>query len=135
MHIPSTRKRKNDPITYALTTPQSNVDIHLTHTTSASMSITLHCTNIDKRPRLYAIFARMTNLSSSSKKLMIISIKHYLPSVNLHIDNPKDSKNRIRMLVDTRATINTETLEYHLWVMSQCPEMMEKYLQCGKCIA
>ena len=74
----------------------------------------------------------MTNLSSSSKKLMIISIKYYLPSIKLHIDNPEDSKNRIRMLVDNRVTINTDTLDYHLWVMSQCPEMMEKYLQCGK---
>ena len=63
---------------------------------------------------------------------MPISIHNYLPSVNLHSDNLEDDENRIRILVDTEATMNTGSLEYHLWVMSQYPEMVEEYIQYGK---
>ena len=56
---------------------------------------------------------------------MYISINNSLPSINLHIDNPEDDENHIRILGDTGAVMNTGSLEYHLWVMSQCPE-------CGK---
>ena len=34
----------------------------------------------------------------------------------------------MRMLVDTGAAINSGHLDYHLWVMSQCPEMMAEFL-------
>ena len=63
---------------------------------------------------------------------MSISINNSLRCVNLHIGNSEDNENRIRMLVYTRAVINSGSLEYHLRVMSQCPEMVEEYLQCGK---
>ena len=36
------------------------------------------------------------------------------------------------MLVDTGAAINTCDLKYHLWVMSQCPDIVEEVMQCGK---
>ena len=36
----------------------------------------------------------------------------------------------MRMLVDTGAAINSGHLDYHLWVMTQCPEMMAEFLQC-----
>ena len=79
------------------------------------------------------MFTSMTSISSSSKKLMHISINNSLSSVSLHIGNPDDDENRIQMLVDTGATMNSESLEYHLWIMYQCPEMMEEYLQWAKC--
>ena len=63
---------------------------------------------------------------------MPISIHNYLPSVNLHSDNPEDDENRIRILVDIEATMNTGSLEYYQWVMSQFPEMVEEYIQYGK---
>ena len=97
-----------------------------------SINIRPHGTNDDKRPRLYTIYARITNIFSSPKKPMSISINNSLRCVNLHIGNSEDNENRIRMLVYTRAVINSGSLEYHLRVMSQCPEMVEEYLQCGK---
>ena len=67
----------------------------------------------------------MTNISSSSKKPILLSINNSLPSANLHIGNLEDDENR-------GAAIGTRSLEYRMWVMSQCPEMVEEYLQCGK---
>ena len=40
--------------------------------------------------------------------------------------------NGIRMLVDTGAAMNSGHLDYHFWVMSQCPEMIVDFLQCGE---
>ena len=74
----------------------------------------------------------MTNISSYPKKLIPISINNSLPSANLHIGNLEDEENCIRILVDTRATMNTGSLEYQLWEMSHCPEMVKEYLQYGK---
>ena len=37
----------------------------------------------------------------------------------------------MRMLLDTGAAMNTGSLTYHLWVMSQCPEMVAEIIQCG----
>ena len=42
-----------------------------------------------------------------------------------------EADNGMRMLVDTGAAINSGYLDYHLWVMSQCPEMVAEFLQCG----
>ena len=38
------------------------------------------------------------------------SIKHYHLSINLYIDDPDDDKNRIQMLIDTGAAMNTDNL-------------------------
>ena len=37
----------------------------------------------------------------------------------------------MRMLVDTSAAMNSGNLAYHLWVMSECPEMVGEFIQCG----
>ena len=37
----------------------------------------------------------------------------------------------MRMLLDTGAAMNSGSLTYHLWVMSQCPEMVAEFIQCG----
>ena len=63
---------------------------------------------------------------------MPIIIHNPLSSINLCIGNLEYDENRIRILVDTGSAMYTGSLEYHLWIMSQCPEMMEEYLQCGK---
>ena len=81
---------------------------------------------------LYAIFSLVGNIYTSFKELMPISIDYYLPSINLHISNPKVNKNRMRMLVDISDTMNSENLNYHPWVMSQCPIMVDEYFQCSK---
>ena len=66
------------------------------------------------------------------KKSIPIAINSFLPFASLHLDIPKDDKNRMWILVDTRATMNTGNLQYHIWVMSQYPEMVDKFLQCSK---
>ena len=80
----------------------------------------------------YAIFVRVTNISSSPKKPMPISINNSLLSMCLHLGIPKDDENRMQMLVDTGAAMNTGDLKYHLWVMSQCPDIVEDFLQSDK---
>ena len=34
------------------------------------------------------------------------------------------------MLVDTGATMKTGNLQYHMWIMSQCPEIVDDFFQC-----
>ena len=36
----------------------------------------------------------------------------------------------MRMLLDTGSAMNSGNLNYHLWVMSQCPEMVSEFIQC-----
>ena len=70
----------------------------------------------------------MINISSFPKKLMPISINNSLPSINLYIYNPENDEIHIRILVDTRATMNIRNLQYYMWVMSQYPERVNVYL-------
>ena len=84
VHIPAIRKRKSDTIPRSLTSPSSNIDIHSTQTASASTSIVPHSVNIDKHPHLYAIFSRMTNISSYPKKPMPI-INNNSPPLSTYI--------------------------------------------------
>ena len=35
------------------------------------------------------------------------------------------------MLLDTGAAMNSCSLTYHFWFISQCPEMMGEFIQCG----
>ena len=62
----------------------------------------------------YAIFVRVTNISSSPKKPMPISINNSLPSVCLHLEILEDDENRMQMLVNTGAAMNTGDLKYNL---------------------
>ena len=63
---------------------------------------------------------------------MPIKINNSLPFVCLHLGNPEDDENRMRMLVDTGAAMNTGDLKYYQWVMSQCPDIVDEYQQCVK---
>ena len=38
----------------------------------------------------------------------------------------------MRMLLNTGAAMNSRGLTYHLWVMSQCPEMVGEFIQCDE---
>ena len=62
---------------------------------------------------------------------MPISINNSLPSVTLHLGLLEDEENTMRMLVDTRAAMNSGNLAYHLWIMSECPKMVGEFIQCG----
>ena len=64
--------------------------MHSIQTAVVSTTIVPHNINIDKCPRFYAIFVHMTNISSSHKKPMSVSINNSLLSINLHIGNPED---------------------------------------------
>ena len=87
---------------------------------------------IISKTRWLAIFVRVTDILSSPQKPMHISINNFLPSEFLHLGIPEDDENRMQMLVDTGAAMNTCDLKYYLWVMSQCPDIVEEFMQCGK---
>ena len=38
----------------------------------------------------------------------------------------------MRMLFDTGAAMNTGNFDFHMLVMSQCPDIVDEFLQCGK---
>ena len=38
----------------------------------------------------------------------------------------------MRILVDTGIAMNTGNFDFHMWVMSQCPDIVDEFLQCGK---
>ena len=61
---------------------------------------------------------------------MPIKINNSHPSINFRFGGKKDDDNRMMMMVDTSTAIKTGNLNYHLWVMSQCQEIVAKYLQC-----
>ena len=63
---------------------------------------------------------------------MSIGINNSLSSVSLQLGIPEDDENRIRMLVDTGTAMNTGDFQYHMWVMYQCPDIVDTFLQCGK---
>ena len=88
--------------------------------------------HIEKRQRFYAIFNRVTNISSFPKKPLLISINNSFLSINLHIRNPENDKKRNRVLVEIGAAMNNGKLQHHMRVMSQCPEMVDEHLQWGK---
>ena len=85
----------------------------------------------DKRPRFFTISVLLSNISSPNQKPMPISINNSLPSVHLNVGLLVDEENKMRMLLDTSAAMNTGNLAYHQWVMSQCPSMVAEYLECG----
>ena len=62
---------------------------------------------------------------------MPISINNSLISVHLTIGLIAEEKNKIRMRVDTGAAMNICNLDYHKWVMSQCPSMADEYFECS----
>ena len=62
---------------------------------------------------------------------MPISINNSFLSVYLHIESITDDENKIRILVDTGAAMNTGNNAYHQRVMSQSPSMIAEYLERG----
>ena len=65
-------------------------------------------------PRFYAIFTRVYNLSQSPQKPISISINNYLLSICLRLDLIEDEDNKLRILLDTGATMNSNNLSYLL---------------------
>ena len=61
---------------------------------------------------------------------MPISINNSLPSISILLGLTTEADNGMRMLVETGTAMNSEYLYYHLWVMSQCPEIVAEFLQC-----
>ena len=125
-HVPNSTRTKED-------TPngQSNIFSAQPLTPNSSTSNPPPHNSPIKRARFCAIFARVAHISPSSQKPMPISINNSLPSVCLHLGSVEDEENKMRMLLDTGAAMNSGNLTYHLWVMSQCLEMVGEFIQCG----
>ena len=123
--MPSTRTNEDTP------TGQSNKLSAQPLASNSSISNPPPNNSPIKRARFCAIFARVEHISPSTQKPMPIPINKSLPSVCLHLGSVEDEENKMRMLLDTRAAINSGNLTYHHWVMSQCPEMVGEFIQCG----
>ena len=86
-----------------------------------------------KRPRLFAIFACVFNPTSTSQKPMPIIINNSLPAIHFPLGKRKENADdKMRVLVDTGAAMNSGNLYFHLWVMSQCLGLVVEYLKCGE---
>ena len=59
---------------------------------------------------------------------MSIPMNNTLPSVCLHFGSVEDEENKMRMLLDTGAAMNSGNLTYHLWIMSQYPDMVGDFI-------
>ena len=60
---------------------------------------------------------------------MPITINNFFPQLILYLVLILEVEKCIRVLVDAGATTNADNMDYHVWVMSQCPEMVVEYLQ------
>ena len=63
---------------------------------------------------------------------MHIGINNALPSISLILGILEDEAKKIRMLVDAGAAMNPGNFDFHMWVMSQCPNIVDEFLQCRK---
>ena len=81
-----------------------------------------------KIPRVCAIFACINNLSQSSQKTIPISINNSLPSICLHLGLIESEENKMRILLNTGVVVKSRNLSYHLWVMSECSEMVGEFI-------
>ena len=135
-HVLHTRKRPCAP--FIVKVPNNSINSYTppTPTTSIlkhSMGRGSHMHKLawqtsNKRPRFFTISVLLSNISSPNQKSMPISINNSFPSVHMNIGLLVDEENKMRMLVDTSAAMNTGNLDYHKWVMSQCPSMVAEYL-------
>ena len=124
-HVPHTRTNEDTP------TGQSNNLSAQPFAFNSSTSNPLPNNSPIKRSRFCAIFAKVAHIYPSTQKPIPIPINNYLPSVCLHLGSVEDEENKMRMLLDTGAAMDSGSLTYHLWVMSQCPEMVGEFIQCG----
>ena len=73
--------------------------------------------NTNKEVRWYAILFMLIIYCLTLKKPMPIGINNSLPSVSLILGILEDEENKMRMLVDTGAAMNTDNFDFHMWVM------------------
>ena len=144
-HVPTTRTKKSSdvhqsihdskpPSPSTITVNTNNIrTITQTNTRKRTEDgLTTHQdTQKTKEARWYAIFVYVNNVLSNPKKPMPIGINNSLPSVSLILGSREEEENKMRMLVDTGAAMNTGNIDFHLWVMSQCPDIVDEFLQCG----
>ena len=127
-HVTSTRLKRNTAPTEQTAVQSNSMLVNsFDHTNSSSFNYN----PVVKKARFDHILVRVFNISQAIKKPMPISINNSLPSVTLHLGLLEDEENTMRMLVDTGAAMNSGNLAYHLWVMSECPEMVGEFIQCG----
>ena len=130
--IPSTQKKQIsvfDP-DFGKKTNTSSVTFASSSPVPTSNSASLH--HESKRSRFFTNFAYVSNVSSSSQNPIPININNSLLSINFYLEGKKDDDNRMRILFDIGAAMNTGYLNYHLWVVSQRSERIVEYLQCGE---
>ena len=107
-HVPHTRTTEDAP-----TGQSNNLSVQPLASNSATSNPPPNNSPI-KRARFCAIFARIAHISPSTQKPMPIPINNSLPSVCLHLGSVENEENKMRMLLDTDAAMNSASLTYHL---------------------
>ena len=111
-HMPSTRTNEDTP------TDQSNIfSAQPLAFNSYTSNLPSHNSQFN-RVHLCAIFDRVAHISPFTQKPIPNSINNSLPSICFHLGSVENEENKIRMLLDTGAAMNSGNLTYHLWVMS-----------------
>ena len=123
-HVPHTRLHDEQPVS------QSN-HLSIQPLPSSSHSNSPSNKSPIERARFCAIFARVNRVSPLTQKPLHIPINNSFPSVVLHLGSVEDEESQMHMLLDTGVTMNLGSITYHLWVMSQCPEMSGGFIQYG----
>ena len=63
---------------------------------------------------------------------MPVGINNSLPSVSLILGILEDDENKVRMLVDTGAAMNMGNCRFHMFVMSQCPDIVDNFCNMAR---
>ena len=127
-HVPSTRKRASEPICPSLLhsnlTGKSNVATNTNSIHINTLNSSRKRTNVDKpeqkknntnkEARWCAIFVHVNNVLSNPKNPMPIGINNSLPSISFILGILEDEENKMRMLVDTGAAMNTGNFDFHM---------------------
>ena len=122
VNAPSTRRRKSDHIPQTLMDANPNYRFTIAANSNTIQTLTInnplkrstvaHINQANNtKPRWYAIFVRVTNVSFSPPKPMHIGINNSLQSVSLYLCIPENDEHRMGMLVDTGTVVNTANLQ------------------------
>ena len=87
---------------------------------------------VNKNPWTLPILVGVNNISVKGSTPMPINIDKNLPCVDFELDHETGDKSiHLRMLVDSGAAMNSGNRSYHRQIMSQFPDIVAEYIDCG----
>ena len=62
---------------------------------------------------------------------MLIFISNTLPCIEFYLGKTKHKDKTTRILLDSGAATNTGNNDYHRWITTQYPDILEEYVEWG----